>query len=188
MRLSLRQALNAGTEVAGTIRERPKHLGLWQREVESMADIPLQKQREQRGRGRPFEKGRSGNPAGRPRGSRDRATRSAELLLDGEAEALTRKAVALALCGDATALRLCLDRVIAPRRERPVQLALPPIRDAADVAEAMAAITAAVARGGITPGEAAELAKLIDTFVRAIEASDFDKRLTLLEVSLAAAS
>ena len=109
-------------------------------------------------------------------------------MLDGEAEALTRTAVDLALGGDATALRLCLERVIAPRRERPVQLALPPIRNMADVAHAMAAITAAVAQGGITPGEAAELGKLVDTSVRAIEASDFDKRLTLLEVSLAAES
>ena len=107
------------------------------------------------------------------------------MMLDGEAEALTRTAVDLALGGDATALRLCLERVIAPRRERPVSLALPPIREMADVADAMATITAAVARGGITPGEAAELAKLVDTCVRAIEASDFDKRLTLLEVSLA---
>ena len=153
-----------------------------------MADTPLQKQREQRGRGRPFVKGQSGNPAGRPPRFRSRSTRAAEIMLDGEAEALTRTAVDLALGGDATALRLCLERVIAPRRERPVQLALPPIRNMADVADAMAAITAAVARGGVTPGEAAELAKLVDTSVRAIEASDFDKRLTLLEVSLAAES
>ena len=118
-----------------------------------MAETPLQKQ-PGRGPGRPFEKGRSGNPTGRPAGSRNQATRAAEVMLDGEAEALTRKAVELALDGDATALRLCLDRVIAPRRERPVQLALPPIREAADAAGAMAAITAAVAQGDITPGEA----------------------------------
>jgi hypothetical protein len=72
-------------------------------------------------------------------------------LLDGEAEALTRKAVTLALDGDALALRLCLDRVIAPRRDRPVHFDLPPIADIADVAKAMAAITAAVAEGAITP-------------------------------------
>ncbi|HJU15197.1 MAG TPA: DUF5681 domain-containing protein, partial [Stellaceae bacterium] len=63
-----------------------------------MADSTLQKQR-RRGPGRPFEKGRSGNPAGRPLGSRSRAARSAEALLEGEAEALTRKAIALALAG-----------------------------------------------------------------------------------------
>src|SRR6516225_4824452 len=80
------------------------------------ADNFLQKQQKQRRR--PFEKGRSGNPAGRPRGSRNRSTLAAQLLLQGEAEALTRKAVELALGGDPTALRLCLDRLIAPHRER----------------------------------------------------------------------
>jgi len=63
-----------------------------------------------------FRKGRSGNPNGRPAGARNKATETAELLLDGEAAALTRKAVELALAGDAMALRLCLDRIIPPRR------------------------------------------------------------------------
>jgi Family of unknown function (DUF5681) len=133
-----------------------------------------------------FVKGQSGNPAGKPQGCRNHATRTAEALLDGEAEALTRKAVTLALGGDALALRLCLDRVIAPRRDRPVQFALPPITDVADVAKAMAAITAAVAEGAITPGEGAEVAKVVDALVRAIEASDFDRRLTALEAANAA--
>jgi hypothetical protein len=61
------------------------------------ADNFLQKQQKQPGR--PFEKGRSGNPAGRPRGSRNRSTLAAQLMLQGEAEALTRKAVELALGG-----------------------------------------------------------------------------------------
>jgi hypothetical protein len=61
-------------------------------------------------RGRPFKKGRSGNPAGKPKGARHRATVAAEALLDGEAEGLTRKAIEMALAGDGTALRLCLDR------------------------------------------------------------------------------
>jgi hypothetical protein len=51
-------------------------------------------------RGRPFVRGHSGNPAGRPAGARNRKTLAASLLLDGEAEALTRKAVELALAGD----------------------------------------------------------------------------------------
>jgi len=72
-----------------------------------MAESTLQIQ-PARGPGRPFEKGQSGNPAGKPPGCRNHASRAAELLLDGEAEALTRKAVALALDGDPTAMRLCL--------------------------------------------------------------------------------
>src|SRR2546430_16878132 len=90
-------------------------------------------------RGRPFAKGQSGNPAGRPRGSMNRSTRAAQLLLDGEATALTRKAVAHALAGDPRALRLCLDRTIAPRPERLGDLSLPPINTAADTLATMMA-------------------------------------------------
>src|SRR6266478_9460794 len=81
-----------------------------------MADKTAGKQR-----GRPFLRGESGNPAGRPMGARHKATVAAEALLDGEAEALDGKAVEMALAGDGTTLRLCLDRIIPPRRERPVR-------------------------------------------------------------------
>jgi len=153
-----------------------------------MTDNPLQKTAKtaRRGRGRPFPKGQSGNLTGRPRGSSNRATRAAELLLDGEATALTRKAVELALAGDPAALRLCLDRTIAPRRERPVELALPPIHSAADILGAIKAVAGAVGRGAITPGEAVALSQMIESFLRAIDASDFENRLRLLEERQAA--
>src|SRR5262245_4945736 len=96
-------------------------------------------------RGAPFKKGQSGNPKGRPRGSRNRATLAINALLDGEAEVLTRKAIELAKAGDLTALRLCLDRIVPPRKECPVTFALPPLRNVADAAGGMAAIAAAVA-------------------------------------------
>ena len=140
----------------------------------------LQKQVGRDARGR-FEKGRSGNPAGRPCGARNKTTLAAEALFDSEAEALSRKAIELALGGSEGALRLCLDRIIAPRRERPIQLAVPPIRSASDIAAAMAAIVKAAAQGVITPDEAFKLSQMVDTFVRAIETSDFDKRLQILE-------
>ena len=130
-------------------------------------------------RGRPFEKGRSGNPGGRQRGSRNKATLAAAALLAGESEALTRKAVEMALAGDPTAMRLCMERVLPPCRERTVKFSLPPIEaartgetcgpSARDVSLAMNAVTAALARGEITPGEAERIAGVVDTFVRAIE-------------------
>ena len=133
-----------------------------------------------------FVKGQSGNPAGKPPGCRNHASRTAEALLDGEAEALTRKVMTLAFDGDPTTMRLCFDRIIAPRRARPVHLDLPPIADPADITAAMAAVTAAVVGGVITPAEGAEVAKVVDTYVRAIEASDFDRRLKALEADYAA--
>jgi hypothetical protein len=93
----------------------------------------------------------------------------------------TRKAVELALGGDPAALRLCLDRLIAPHRERLVAFALPRMREPADLAAAMEAMYAAVAQGVLAPAEAAELAKVVDTFAKAIEMRDFNSRLTALE-------
>jgi len=65
----------------------------------------------------PFEKGKSGNASGRPPGSRNKTMLAMEVLLDGQMEALTQKAVDLALEGDTTALRLCLERICPPRKE-----------------------------------------------------------------------
>ena len=132
-------------------------------------------------RGRPFEKGRSGNPLGRRIGCRNKTTIAAAALLAGEAEALTRMAVELALLGDPTALRLCLEGILPPCRDRMVKFALPPIESAADIAAAMKAVTSALAAGLISPGEAATIAAVVDTFVRAIETSDFERRLRLVE-------
>jgi hypothetical protein len=132
-------------------------------------------------RGRSFEKGRSGNPAGRRTGSCNKTTAAAAALLAGESEALTRRAVELALGGDPTAMRLCIERVLPACRERAVKFALPPIESAADIAAAMKAVTSALADGAITPGEAATIAAVVDTFVRAIETSDFERRLKLME-------
>src|SRR3984893_10617944 len=116
-----------------------------------------------RARGRPFEKGRSGNPAGRRIGSRNRATSVAAALLEGESEALTRKPVELALAGDPTAMRPCPERMWAPCRERTVKFQLPPIESAADIAPAMKAVTSALAGGAITPGEAGTIAAGADS-------------------------
>jgi Family of unknown function (DUF5681) len=127
------------------------------------------------GRGR-FREGRSGNPVGRPRSIPNPTTRAAALLLDGEAEGLTRKAVELALAGDPAALRLCLDRVLAPRRGRPVELALPPIDSAADLVSAMAAVAAATARGAITPDEALTLSQMANSFIPTLAAREEERR------------
>src|SRR5712691_9512720 len=142
-----------------------------------MAEMPLQLHPKPRMRGRPFVKGRSGNPAGRPRGSKNRKTLAARELLEGEAAALTRKAVEMAMNGDGGAMRLCLERVLAPRREPEVRLDLPPIRDAGDISGEMAAVMRALAQGRVTPSEAGEIGRLVETFMRAIECSDFERRL-----------
>jgi hypothetical protein len=132
-------------------------------------------------RGKPFQKGQSGNPDGRPKGSRNTTTVALESLLDGQAQALTQKAIDLALGGDISALRLCLDRILPPRKDRPVTFALPPINSAQDAAATVSAVLAAVAAGDLTPADAAEISKLIEAYVRAVETAELTERLERLE-------
>ena len=132
-------------------------------------------------RGRPFEPGISGNPNGRPRGSRNKTTLALESLLDGQAAALTQKAIDLAMAGDMAALRLCPDRILPPRKDRPVTFALPPINSAQDAAATVSAVLAAVACGELTPTDAGEISKLIEANVRAFETAELAERLERLE-------
>jgi len=104
--------------------------------------------------------------------------------MDGQAEAITQIVTAKALEGDMMAIRLVLDRILPVRRERPVFFELPPLKTADDAVEAMASIVGGVAHGELTPTEANDLARLVDGFVKAIEASDLSKRMTVIEKQL----
>ena len=131
-----------------------------------------------------FQKGQSGNPSGRPPGARNKATIIAESLLQGEAEELTRLAIDRAKAGDMAALRMCFDRLAPPSKHRTIAFELPPLASAKDAASALAAITAAVAAGELTPSEAGELFKLVDGFARMLEAKNLEQRVAKLEGSV----
>ena len=128
-----------------------------------------------------FQKGQSGNPRGRPMGSRNNATLACEALLEGQAEALTQKAVEMALAGDPVALRICLERICPVRKDRAVRFPLPPITSARDAADIAAAVAEAVAAGHLTPSEAAEIGKVIDTYVRAYQTAELNDRVVRVE-------
>jgi len=132
-------------------------------------------------RGRPFPKGQSGNPAGRRQGSRNKATLALEALMDGQAEAITQKAVDLALEGDTTALRLCLDRILPPRKSRPVNIALPEVTTAEGVADAQATVVQAVAGGELTPEEGTTITNILEARRKAIETQEHESRIAALE-------
>ncbi|MFT4795481.1 MAG: hypothetical protein ACJAVR_003795 [Paracoccaceae bacterium] len=68
--------------------------------------------------------------SGRPRGARHKTTQAVLTLMEGEGEALGRKAVELAMAGDRVALRLCLDRIAPAPKDAPVSFALPSLSDA----------------------------------------------------------
>ena len=129
-----------------------------------------------------FKKGQSGNPKGRPKGLLNKTTLAAQVLLDGEAEALTRKAIEKAKEGDIAALKLCLERIVPPRKERALSIALPRIEKTGDTAKILAAVLDAVACGDLTPGEGQVLASMAETYRRAIETADLDRRVEALEM------
>jgi hypothetical protein len=122
-------------------------------------------------RGRPFTSGQSGNPGGRPLGARNRATLAAQVLLDGQLEAITQKAAELALQGDINAIRLCLQHGLPPRREQPIEFELKKLESIDDAQDAIADVITAVSGGKITVGEGIAIVSLIEAFVRTCRAS-----------------
>ena len=78
-----------------------------------------------------------------------------------------------------------LERIVPPRKDRPINFALPPITTAADALKATGALIAAVANGDVTPSEAADLAKLLEGYVKSLEAMELTERVAKLEWTIA---
>ncbi|MEF8754485.1 MAG: DUF5681 domain-containing protein [Accumulibacter sp.] len=128
-----------------------------------------------------WKPGQSGNPKGRPRGSRNRVTLVALAAMEDGAEAIARKVVDLAKEGDMSAARLVIERLVPVAKERPIFLALPDTGSADGIAEAQNAILQAVAAGDLLPGEAATLAGIVEARRKAVETLELEARLTALE-------
>jgi len=128
-----------------------------------------------------FQKGQSGNPAGRPRGSRNQASIRLQEMLEHSAEALFTRAVELAMAGNIAALRLCLEPLLPTHRNEPLFCQMPPLAKAADAVAAIAGIASAALAGDVTADEAAKLTKVMSLYVKALEANEFEDRLALLE-------
>jgi hypothetical protein len=114
--------------------------------------------------------------------SRGRALAS-EHLLDAHAKTIVQRLLELAENGDPTALRLCLERMSPPLRERPLQFALPPLATPADAVAAIAAITAGLADGALSAAEGLDLARMVRMFVETLvlarrSEQDTERRLT----------
>ena len=118
---------------------------------------------------------------GRPKGSRNKATIAIEGLLEGQAEALTQTAISKALGGDSNALRLCMDRIAPPMKDKPVVFPLPRMHGAMDASEAAGSVLTAVSKGTLTPIEGTRVMGLIDSYRRTLELTDIEQRLQSLE-------
>ena len=121
-------------------------------------------------RGRPFQKGESGNPSGRPKGARNRMTAIAESLLEGDAESIIRKIIDDAKAEDRPARRFLASRLLPVQRERPVQLEIPELRSAADAVTIYVAIVNAIAAGEMTPSQGCQMKTIIEGFFEASSA------------------
>ena len=111
-------------------------------------------------------------------------SQAAQELLNRDAGALISKALNLAQGGDVAALRLCIERILPLRKERAVSLNLPAVRSAADAMQLMGAIVDAVASGELTPGQAAQMARTIDGFVRTLITAGIERELEELRKTL----
>lgn len=131
-------------------------------------------------RGR-FKPGETGNPNGRPKGSRNRVTVAVEKLLEADAENIAKVAVEFAKGGDTTLIKAVLDRIAPPRKEPTITVDLPPIQSPADAPVVAARLIEAVAAGEIAPGEAQSLAALLESYRRQSELADIEARLRALE-------
>lgn len=141
-------------------------------------------ERKQRGKGRPFKPGESGNPTGKPPGAKNKATRLAQSLLDGEEEALVRKVIELAKGGDLQALKVCLDRLIPPMKAQSalIQVEIPKTDNLIDTADAL---LRAAAGGELSPDIASQLISAVGTIARVTEIEDLKQRLSALEAAIA---
>jgi hypothetical protein len=107
-----------------------------------------------------FAPGRSGNPAGRPKGSRNRSTVLAEALLDEHAEPVTRKVIECAEAGDGAMLRLLFTRIVRSGRDRLVTLDVPEGKEL-DAEEVFRVTARALFDGEISPDEALRIGRFI---------------------------
>ena len=131
-----------------------------------------------------FQKGQSGNPKGRPAGSRNKATIILENMLQGQAEELMETAIKTALQGDGQMIRALLDKLLPNRKDAPVKIRLPTVLAAKELPVITAAILRAVSSGRVTPSEAAALCKIVDSHKSAVEICEIEARLNKLEIEV----
>jgi hypothetical protein len=146
-----------------------------------MPEKELKNQPRRRGPGKRFEKGKSGNPRGKPKGTKSRVTALAEKLLEDERQEIVEAVIAAAKDGDPTAMKLCIERLMPLRKGRPVSFSLPVLESAADLVGALGSIVMAVAEGDLTPDEASAVAGVIEMKRKAFETLEIEERVRKLE-------
>ncbi len=133
-------------------------------------------------RGRPFQPGQSGNPAGKPKGARNRALAALDAIGEEHAPAILQTVVDAAKGGDVRAAETILSRIWPVRKGRPVSgVELPAIATPADLVTALSVVAKAVGDGDLSPDEAQAVAGILEIQRRAAETLNLEQRLAALE-------
>jgi len=127
-----------------------------------------------------FQPGESGNPDGRPVGSKDKRTQYRELF-EPHADDLIQKAIDLALDGDTTCLKMCIDRLVSPFRAKDATITLDDIEGT--LTEKGEKIIAAMGNGEVTPSDASSMLSALAAQARIIEIDDLEQRIKRLEAN-----
>jgi hypothetical protein len=131
-------------------------------------------------RGTPFQTGNK-QGRGRPPGSRNQVASKSQAILEEHAEILMKRCIHMALEGDVTALRLCMERLIPIRRQRVVRFKMPSVETMAGVDRASQTVVKGVAHGKLTPSEGEAFAGMLEGRRKMIETEQFEVRLRALE-------
>jgi len=126
-----------------------------------------------------FKKGESGNLLGRPKGIQDKRTKL-RLLLEPHVEPIVNKLIELALNGDTTALKLCMDRIIPVLKpvSQPINIDIPLPENLTDMAKIFLKSTAS---GDLSPDVAIQLISAIASISKIEEIETVKYRLEALE-------
>jgi len=126
-----------------------------------------------------FQPGKSGNPSGRPAGSRNKSNVvAAEFAKEGSE--IARVVIAKAKDGDMSAAALVLQRLSPPLRAAAEKIVFE-LNQQAPLTEQFKQIMAAVASGGIDPDIGNMLINCLKTGADLIATEELEKRLAVLE-------
>lgn len=126
----------------------------------------------------PYIKGQSGNPAGRPKGARDKRTLIFEQLIP-HGDQLISKAVEMALAGDSVMLKACLDKLIP--NCKPVDRTATLDNLSGSLSQQGATVLTAIGDGQLTPPEGSTVISAIAAQAKLVEHDELLARIEALE-------